>query len=210
MRYDPIRHTRRSIRLKGYDYTQAGAYFVTIVTRNRECLFGEVADGDTRLNESGQIAAACWQDITRHFGNVALDEFVVMPNHIHGVILIADASSTVGAKHSRQPRRIQTETDIVFGIGSANANHGMLRPYKNTLPPRGTKTNSLGAILQNFKSVSTRKVNQTRETQGAPLWQRNYWEHIVRNEEDLDRIREYIIDNPLNWQSDENNPQNVR
>ncbi|NWG20922.1 MAG: transposase, partial [Chloroflexi bacterium] len=97
MTYDPNRHHRRSIRLKGYDYTQAGAYFVTIVTQNRECLFGEIVDGEMRLNESGACVVRWWEDIPRHFPNVDTDAFVVMPNHMHGIIVITDAGVGVGA-----------------------------------------------------------------------------------------------------------------
>ncbi len=210
MKYDPVRHHRRSIRLKGYDYSQAGAYFVTICVHHRECLFGEIVDGEMRLNEPGQIVAACWQDITRHFGNVALDEFAVMPNHLHGIIVIGGALSTVGAKHSPQPRWLRTEADNVIGNASANANYGMLRPYKNTLPPRGTQSDSLAAMVQNFKSVTARRVNVLRNTQGAPVWQRNYYEHIIRGDKELDNIRAYIGGNAACWAEDENNPDPLR
>jgi putative transposase len=182
VKYDPDKHHRRSIRLKDYDYAQAGAYFVTVCTHNRECLFGEIIDAEMRLSEYGQIVVASWQDIPRHFDCVELDAFVVMPNHLHGNLTIID---DVGAKHF-----------------SAEL------PPKNASPlqPHGTQSNSLGAILQNFKSVSTRKINQARDTQGAPVWQRNYHEHIVRNEREWNAIREYVANNPANWLKDSENP----
>ena len=95
MAYDQDRHHRRSIRLKGYDYTQAGAYFVTICTHERKCLFGDIVDGNMILNDAGRFAEKCWTEIPAHFPHVALDEFVIMPNHIHGILCIGDA---VGAK----------------------------------------------------------------------------------------------------------------
>jgi len=106
VRYDPEKHHRRSIRLRGYDYTQPGAYFVTIVTRNRECLFGDVVDGNVALNEYGHVVHACWKAIPDHFPNVTLDAFVVMPNHVHGIIVIdfpvraMHATAIVGAMHA--------------------------------------------------------------------------------------------------------------
>jgi len=100
MRYDPEKHHRRSIRLKGYDYSQPGAYFITIVTQNRECLFGEIVDGDMRLNESGTCVVRWWEDIPHHFSGVDIDAFVVMPNHMHGIIVITDAQTSVGAPAS--------------------------------------------------------------------------------------------------------------
>jgi REP element-mobilizing transposase RayT len=180
MKYDPRIHHRRSIRLKGYDYTQPGAYFVTMVTRGRECLFGEVADSEMRSNDWGRIVAACWNSISGYFPDAGLDAFVVMSNHVHGIIVIGGDDS-VGVKHSR------SLTDA--------------SPL-----PNGTQSGSLAAIVQNFKSVSTRKINAMRGMAGVPVWQRNYYEHIVRNAADLHRIREYIANNPRGWGQDSDNP----
>jgi putative transposase len=181
--YDPFNHHRRSVRLSDHDYSAAGAYFVTLCTTGRECLFGVIADMEMQLNEIGNLVTAAGRDIPQHFANVSLGAFVVMPNHIHGIVVIDDAD--VGAKHSSENRR-------------------MLRPYK--CPPRGTLPASLGAIVQNFKSVSTRKTNQLRVTPGAALWQRNYYEHIIRTEREWDVIACYIFDNPANWAEDSDNP----
>ena len=175
---------RRSIRLSGYDYRQAGAYFVTICTHEKALLLGEVVDGTVRLNESGHSVSACWSAIPEHFRNADVDAFVVMPNHLHGVVVIGNATgpAVVGAKHSQQ---------------YANA---------SPLPPAGTQHGSLGAIVQNFKSVSTRKINRQRETPAAPVWQRNYYERVIRSERELNAIRQYIADNPLRWALDRENP----
>ena len=175
-RYDPERHRRRSIRLQGYDYTQPGAYFVTICTHNRAALFGRVVDGDTVLNECGRIVWECWREIPDHFPHVALDAFVAMPNHVHGIIWIVD---DVGATHA------------------------------SPLPddgPRGPTSGSLGAVVGSFKSAVTRRINARRGTPGAPVWQRNYYEHIIRNEGALHAIRRYIIENPVRWRLDRYNP----
>jgi len=183
MKYDPAKHHRRSIRLKDYDYATPGAYFVTICAQNRECLFGEIgAEGDMRLNDVGRMVAECWNAIPTHFPHVIMDTFVVMPNHIHGIVIL------VGAKHSRS---------------SANAS-----PLPaDTPPPNGTQPGSLAAIIQNFKSVSTRKINAQRALPGVPVWQRNYWERIIRNDAELGHVRQYIANNPARWACDRANPQ---
>ena len=184
--YDPDKHHRRSIRLRGYDYARPGAYFVTICTRERECLFGDVVDGAMILNESGRVVESCWQILPRHFPHVRLDAFVVMPNHVHGLIVLTDFPS--------RPR--------LGGRGEALA--------ANASPLQGTKPGSLGAIVQNFKSVTTRKINPIRGTPGMPLWQRNYYEHIIRNEDEWNEIRTYIAENPLRWELDENHPRRLK
>ncbi len=189
MPYDPFKHHRRSIHLRGYDYTQAGAYFVTIVTRNRECLFGAIVDGEMRLNEAGQKVAECWDALPAHFPNVELDAFVVMPNHVHGIVVIADDADAVGAQDVR-------------------ATHAS--PLREPERPRGPARKSIGAIIGSFKSAATKRINASRDTAGAPLWHRNYYEHIIRNEKSLSAIRDYIAGNPANWAGDEENPVNVR
>ena len=192
MKYDPEKHHRRSIRLKGYDYTQPGGYYVTIVTQNRECLFGDVADGKMVLNGIGEIIEYYWQKIPQHFNHTNLGVFQIMPNHLHGIIMITDYA--VGAMHSRNE-------NVHFKNNSIrNASPQQTRPH-------GTQPGSLAAIVQNFESVTTRKINHIRKTPGQKLWQRNYWEHIIRNENDLNRICEYIINNPLQWESDDENPE---
>jgi REP element-mobilizing transposase RayT len=174
-------HRRRSIRLKGYDYTRAGAYFVTICTKDRTCLFGDVADGVMRLNQMGHIVRQCWLAIPEHFPHVLLDEFVVMPNHVHGIIVIM-ATHIVGARHA-VPQQ--------FG-----------KPEQFAKPVPG----SIPTIVRSFKSAATKRINHHRGTPGAPVWQRDYFEHIIRNDESLNRIREYILNNPLQWALDRENP----
>ncbi len=187
MKYDPARHHRQSIRLRGYDYTQAGAYFVTIVVRDRECLLGDIVDGEMRLNDYGRAVAAEWQKLPVRFPHVTTDASIVMPNHLHGIIVIGGG---VRAKH---PPAISTPPLYL----SADA---------SPLRPTGTISGSLGAIVQNFKSTATRVVNALRQTPGLPLWQRNYFERIVRDERELNRIRAYIVNNPLKWALDTEHP----
>ncbi len=194
MPYNPEKHHRRSIRLKGYDYTQPGAYFITVCTYMRECLFGEVVDGQMRLNAWGQIVEQCWREIPIHFPHVALDAFVVMPNHIHGIIVIGD----VGATHASPLH--QTSASPLQPTSPSPL------PPSHPVHPTGPSQGSVGAIVGSFKSVTTRRINALRGTPGAPVWQRNYYEHIIRNEPSLQRIREYIAMNPLRWHLDRENP----
>ena len=179
--YDPARHHRRSIRLKGYDYTQPGAYFITLCTHDRAHLFGEVVDGEMRLNEWGEIVRDEWFKTAqvRPYVQLRDDEFVVMPNHIHGIIwIVGDVG--VGAT-----RRVAPTT------------------------PRGPAPQSIGAIIGQFKSAVTKRMNELRNTPGALVWQRNYYEHIIRNERALNAIRQYIEENPLRWELDRYNPDRI-
>jgi REP element-mobilizing transposase RayT len=178
MKFDPEEHHRRSIRLKGYDYSQAGAYFVTIVTWQRECLFGEIADGKMMLNEIGEIVREEWERTAMVRPNVELGEYVIMPNHVHGILVFVDGGD-VGAT-----RRVA--------------------PTSQTLQP-----GSLGAIMAQFKSIATKRINGLQNVSGRPIWQRNYYEHIIRNEREMDRITRYIEANPLRWTDDGENPNRV-
>ena len=194
----PDKHHRRSIRLRGYDYTQSGAYFVTIVTQGREPLFGDVVDGEMVLSVYGRVAVTMWRRIPRHFPHVELDEWVVMPNHIHGIIAIMDVVRGRGdafpAKHSGELGSAHGETSIASQV-----------PDGECVAPTGPPSGSLGAIVGNFKSVVTRRINRMRKTSGARVWQRNYYERIIRNERELNAVRQYIHDNPVHWRDDTEN-----
>ncbi len=183
-------HYRRSIRLKGYDYAQAGAYFVTMCTQDRACLLGDVVGEEVRLSDAGSMIQAVWEEIPDHYPGAETDEFVVMPNHIHGIIAIPGrGESCIRPGDSHQP----------------DSGDHKDRPY-------GTMAGSLGRIIQAFKSTTTHEyVMGTRQcgwpTFRARLWQRGYFEHVVRDDRDLERIREYIATNPLRWAMDRENPQ---
>lgn len=189
MKYDPQKHHRRSIRLKGYDYTQAGAYFVTICAHQRMHVFGEIVNGEMILNDTGKIARDEWFKTAKLRPYVELyeDEFVVMPNHAHGIIWIVDDGNNVGALRGNAQSRAEQRS----------------APTK-TVAPR-----SLGAIVRAYKSAVTYAVNSAQNMRGAILWQKNYYEHVVRNDRELNNIGWYIINNPLNWQLDRDNLQNT-
>ncbi len=193
MKYDPSKHHRRTIRLPGYDYSQVGAYFITICVHNRECLFDDVV--------LKRVAETYWRSIPRFSANIILDEWIVMPNHLHGVLIIADpARKGEALPNAFFTARVSSPSENRLPANTAGNN-------TSPLPPRGAPPNSLGAIIGNYKSVTARRINAIRHTPGAPVWQRNYYEHIVRDEDELNRIRAYIISNPANWEIDEQNPR---
>jgi REP element-mobilizing transposase RayT len=209
-RYNPDKHHRRSIRLQGHDYTQAGAYFVTIVTHNREPLFGDVVDGEMALNAYGRVAATIWQRVPRHFPHVQLDEWTVMPNHVHGIIVITDTTHRRGdaflVRHSDDFGTAHGELSIAPQVPDGEC----VAPTAERAIPTGPPSGSLGAIVGNFKSVTSRRINRMRKTPGVPIWQRNYYERIIRNERELNAIRQYIYDNPAHWLNDAENPVAAR
>jgi REP element-mobilizing transposase RayT len=195
MPYDPARHHRRSIRLKGWDYAGAGAYFVTICTHQRQALFGEIVEGEIRLNEFGRIAADEWQRSAVIRAEITLDEWVVMPNHLHGLVIVQPA---VGAQRAA-PLPVPPDDDVpVHDDGAAPV------PAPNVAP------GSLGAVVRAFKSAVTKRLNEIRQTPAAPVWQRNYYEHIVRHDGELNAIRVYIRNNPFKWALDRDNAGNTR
>ncbi len=181
--YDPDQHHRRSIRLRDYDYRWAGAYYVTIVTFRRECLF------DNRILR--RVVETGWLDIPKHFPNATLDEWIVMPDHIHGIIVL-DGDMRKGEAFAK-------ESDP-NGETPLDREHGQSQEIVANASPlvggRVLKPGSIGAIVGNFKTVTARRINAIRGTPGAAVWLRNYYEHVVRDEEDLERMREYIAGNP--------------
>ncbi len=201
--YDPARHHRRSIRLKGYDYTQPGAYFITLCVHERAHLFGAVVDGEMQLNDAGRVVEQCWRDISAHFPHVALDAFVVMPNHVHGVLWIVDTitepdAGTVGA-NNHSPT-IGAE-NLPPTIGAENLPP---LPPPDVSPPRPHGTSkTIGSVVRGFKIGVTQWFRQN--TALYTIWQRNYYEHIIRHERALNAIRRYILENPLRWSLDREN-----
>ena len=178
---------RRSIRLKGYDYTQPGAYFFTLVTQGREPLFGKIVDGEMQLNAAGKIAQEEWVRTPSVRPEMGIDEFVVMPNHVHGIVIIREN----------------------YDIPAVGAHGCAPLPEPNNRASQTThrKPRSLGSFIAGYKSIVTRRVNAHFGTIGVPLWQRNYYERIIRNENEWDRARRYIQNNPLNWELDTENLQ---
>ncbi len=188
-KFDPQKHHRKSIRLQGYDYSQAGAYYVTIVTYQRDCLFGEIMNEEMFLNDFGKIADECWRAIPDHFPNVELGAHVIMPNHAHGIIVIHNdesASHAVDAQH----------------VGATQ----WVAPTTPDNRPKGPKPKSLGTIIGSFKSAVSYRIH--KELNATGIWQRNYYEHIIRDEKDLQNKTDYIEANPALWDEDDNNPRN--
>ena len=195
MKYNPAIYHRRSIRLPGYDYSQAGAYYVTIVTQGRQCLFGEVVDGEMKKNAAGKIVQWEWERVAQRFKFIELGAFVVMPNHVHGIIIIHD---TVGATRPGLTGALSNVQDLHTNISKD--------PDGSPLPARGPAPSSLGTIVGQFKSRVTKRLWKISTLAGTPIWQRNYYEHIVRNDDDANRIYTYIQSNPSRWADDEENP----
>jgi REP element-mobilizing transposase RayT len=202
MKYDPEIHHRRSIRLKSFDYSLDGAYFVTLCAQERKCLFGEMSDGLMLLNEAGRMVEHWWRELPEQFQHISLDEYMVMPNHFHGIIVIHNVDC-----------RGDTLCSPAFGCSPAfdriqNQGDHKDRPY-------GTMENSLGRIIQSFKSITTNAyIRGVKENNWPPfpgrLWQRNYYERIIRDDGELTATREYIATNPHQWANDGENPDYVR
>ena len=176
-KYDPHKHQRRSIRLKGYDYSSAGYYFVTICVQGGECSLGEIVDGEMVYSDYGSIAMESWLWLAEQYDYVSLDEWTIMPNHMHGIVVYADND----------------------GNGESGGRGG-----SRTAPTVGRKP--LGRLIGVFKTVSTKGINDLHGTPGVPFWQRDFWDHIIRNERALVAIREYVVENPVRWEADKLHP----
>lgn len=165
---------RKPQRLAHHDYTSTGAYFITVCTKDRQHLFGSVVSEEVRLNQAGKAVKQVWFGLPAHYPLVELDEFVVMPNHVHGILWIVGDTGKPGP------------------VGEG------LRPS----PTQAKPVPSLTELVRAFKSFSAREINKLRKTTGS-LWQRGFYEHIVRNDDDLHQHRTYIQNNPLKWALDE-------
>jgi len=186
-------YQRKSIRLQGYDYRQSGAYFVTILTYKRMNILGEIHHENVVLSELGEIVKQVWEQIPTHFAYVDLDFFVIMPNHFHGVLIITDNPVSSGSSDSLN---ISVRAQHVAPLQA---------PLAHTSKPKGITPNnvasgSLGAIIRSFKGTVTRLAHEIGYE--SPIWHRNYYEHIIRDEKSLDSIREYILYNPAKWEFD--------
>jgi putative transposase len=178
MKYNPDIHQRRSLRLQGYDYSKAGAYFMTLCTQHRACLFGVIADNEMRLNDAGWMIKRWYSELENKYPDIQCDEFVCMPNHIHCIVV------NVGADLRVRPLRVRPHSNKGEHIGSP-----------------------LQDVVQWFKTMTTNEyIRGVKQNRWPPfpgkLWQRNYWEHIVRNESELHRIRPYSQNHPMQWATD--------
>ncbi len=232
MKYDPAKHHRRSIRLKGYDYSQPGAYFVTICTQNRECLFGDIVDGAMVLNDAGQMVETWYTELENKFPDMVCDQHVIMPNHVHFIVINVGADLRVcpplpyvrhqlrsigGHTHEHlgepvcSPLRTKTPSD----------QHDVIL-VEHTYEPTALHKTNVGAdlcvcpplhtVVQWFKTMTTNHYIRGVKQFGWPqfdrkLWQRNYYEHIIRDENEYEAIRQYIINNPSKWWLDRENPE---
>ena len=207
MKYNRDIHHRRSIRLNNYDYTNQGAYFVTICTCHRECLFGEIKNSHVELLPVGEIVNKEWNHIHDRHKNVELDAFVVMPNHIHGIIII---NEHVGAPLAGT---LYDATGALSHAGNQNNNisnkraGAANRAGTSRAPARGAPT--LGDAIGSFKSLCTYRCRKSL-LDVSKLWQRNYYEHVIRNDKEMNEIRFYIQNNPLQWDLDNDNPRNIK
>ena len=170
---------RRRQRLRGYDYSRPGAYFVTICTYNRVSLFGDVCDSIVRLNTIGQIVCRTWAEMSAHYPGIQLDQFIVMPNHLHGILFATHPEPAIGDSLDGQTQ--------------------------------GSAPTSLPDTMRRFKTLSTSRIRRANPESHCPsvvhpVWQRSYYEHVIRNDESLSRIREYIVNNPAQWSLDRENP----
>jgi putative transposase len=198
MPFDPKTHHRRSIRLKGYDYAQPGAYFITTVTWQRGLLFGDIVGGEMVLNPSGRIVQNAWSDLPRHYPHVEFGAFIIMPNHVHGILVLVDDDGGRGG--SQLPGQEVSPEGSPASKGSLPTSE--TRPY---VPSTTAKRRPLPEIIRAFKSFSAQRINALRQTAGIPVWQRNYYEHIIRNQKEMERIASYIESNPIRWEEDEEN-----
>ena len=174
------KHRRQLRRLHGYDYSRAGAYFVTACTHGRANLFGKIVKHEMRLNVYGRMVQKAWNGLPGHYPHIALDAFVIMPNHIHGIVVLA--------------------TPVGAGLKPAPTPKSAHAPK-----PAPTPRHGLPEIVRAFKTFSARQINRLRHTHGTPVWQRNYYEHIIRNKAALKRIRQYVKANPAYWEKDREN-----
>lgn len=176
MKYNSDIHKRHSIRINNYDYSSVGAYFITICAENRDNLFGRIENNKLILNKFGNIVENEWIKTSEIRKNVEIDDFIVMPNHFHGIIIIS-------------------------GINQGVSQYAPTKMH-DTVNKLCSPSQTVGAIVRGFKASVTKKINILRDVYRQTVWQRNYFEHVIRNEYDLMRIREYIINNPANWETD--------
>ncbi len=192
MAFDPEEHHRRSIRRRGGDYSQAGLYFVTVCAAQGKCLFGEIVQDKMALSDAGQVVKEEWLRTPSVRAEIVLNEFVVMPNHFHGVVAIVKSPRSV----------LPDDRAKVWSQKEA----GRIRYAPTTKNEFRSPSRTLGAVVRGFKAAVTSRLRAMWGMPQAEVWQRNYYEHVIRNHEDYCRVRDYIIQNPARWAEDENNP----
>jgi REP element-mobilizing transposase RayT len=202
MKYNPEIHRRRSIRLKGYDYGQLGVYCITLCTHEKQCWFGEIRDSKMCLNQLGNIVVQEWLRTPQMRPEIVLDEWIMMPNHLHGILIITDASPTSVGAHRRAPLSGHAPLSEPAPLSQKSPNQHPPNSNLSNPPQLRRHSNSLSSIIAGFKSTTTKRINVIRETPRIPLWQRNYYESVVRDTEHLEHVRNYIRANPSCWIDD--------
>ncbi|MDD5290722.1 MAG: hypothetical protein PHZ04_01270 [Patescibacteria group bacterium] len=181
----------KSCRYDGWDYSNDGYYFVTICTKNRVELFGRINNGKMILNKFGEVVGKEWKKSAIIRKEIILDYFIIMPNHLHAIVIINNNS---------------VETNGRFPVGVEMNGRSSLQYYKNNFR---MEKKSISSLMAGFKSITAKIINEKRNQPGAKIWQDNYYDRIIRNEDESNRIRQYIIDNPYKWALDRNNPKNL-
>ena len=192
MKNNQHNHHRHSLRLKDYDYSTPGMYFITICTRDKTCIFGDIIDGCIVLNHAGNMVSERWIRLSDKFKNICIDNYVIMPNHIHGIISIKN--NNVGAGPRACPDERHSD-NMKIGFNTLGSHTGL--PLHKIIGWFKTMTTNI--YIHNVRQNNWQRFNKR-------LWQRNYYEHIIRNEYELNEIREYIINNPIKWELDNENP----
>jgi putative transposase len=194
-----IDFSRKRIRIPGYDYSQPGGYYVMVCTKDRLCLFGNIENEAMIANQLGEIVIESWLWLQKQYSYVILDDFGIMPNHFHGTLFVADVLRRGGSRTALQE---------IHEPHLADGNiEGFARGGSRTAPTGVEHIKPLGGLIGAFKTISTKQINLLRQTPGQVVWQRNYYDHIIRDDTDLARIRKYILDNPLQWSLDQENPE---
>ncbi|MCX6558426.1 MAG: hypothetical protein NTW95_13525 [Candidatus Aminicenantes bacterium] len=187
MKFDPEVQRRRSIRMRGRDYSASGKYFLTICTQNRELIFGTIENKSMLLSPVGRIAERYWKNIPRHFPNIRLDEYCIMPNHIHGILIIEDIAN-VGVQYEIKQNHIEPLHPVEPRFHS----------FQHIVPK------SIGSIIRTYKTAVTKRCKENGFDQF--IWQRNFHDRVIRDNGELKRIQQYIRNNPANWDTDDENP----
>ncbi len=201
--YQGEQYYKGSLRLPEYDYSQNGAYFVTLVAYKRQHLFGKMIQGEMKLSEIGKLIYGTWQEIPTHFYNVTNDYFIVMPNHMHGIVIIDyDPPTIVDATHASHLQQGERKEQRLHQCKGGRLKNDSLVESSEKQYPKGPAPGSLGAIIGSFKSAASKRIHEIDGYQGCKIWQRNYYEHVIRDEEELQRMADYIESNPMNWVDD--------
>jgi len=222
MKFDPEKHHRQSIRLRNYDYSQPGYYFLTICTYKKQSWFGEIKNDRMSLNQIGKIVAEEWLNTLQIRLNFQLDQWVIMPNHLHGIVIINEHILGLGEEDRDILGDRNMSEQKIFGEGSQDFlgdrnvskqkifGEGNLDFLGARNAPLRQEPNSISSFVAGFKSAVTKRINLLRNNRDIPIWQRNYYESIIRDEQSLIVIREYIKNNPYQWKKDPDNPVNAQ